>query len=155
MFEATQDGLGKNAPVHSIHGSLLAVGELLRLIGKYSKVSMNNFKDEMLKRRRKEICLPEMAATPEVIIVGAGVAGSALAYALGKDGCRVHVIERDLNEPDRIVGELLQPGGYLKLIELGPEDCVEQIDAQQIFGYAIFKNGKSSKLEKVASWHIL
>lgn len=33
MFEATQDGLGKNAPVHSIHGSLLAVGELLRLIG--------------------------------------------------------------------------------------------------------------------------
>ncbi|KAH1223095.1 Serine/threonine-protein kinase TOR [Glycine max] len=30
MFEATQDGLGKNAPVHSIHGSLLAVGELLR-----------------------------------------------------------------------------------------------------------------------------
>lgn len=32
MFEATQDGLGKNAPVHSIHGSLLAVGELLRFI---------------------------------------------------------------------------------------------------------------------------
>jgi squalene monooxygenase len=31
----------------------------------------------------------------------------------------VHVIERDLTEPDRIVGELLQPGGYLKLIELG------------------------------------
>ena len=33
----------------------------------------------------------------------------------------MHVIERDLNEPDRIVGELLQPGGYLKLIELGLE----------------------------------
>lgn len=32
MFEATQDGLGRNAPVHSIHGSLLAVGELLRFI---------------------------------------------------------------------------------------------------------------------------
>lgn len=38
-----------------------------------------------------------------------------------KDGRRVHVIERDLREPDRIVGELLQPGGYLKLIELGLE----------------------------------
>ena len=36
-----------------------------------------------------------------------------------QDGRRVHVIERDLNEPDRIVGELLQPGGYIKLIELG------------------------------------
>lgn len=33
----------------------------------------------------------------------------------------MHVIERDLTEPDRIVGELLQPGGYLKLIELGLE----------------------------------
>lgn len=32
MFEATQDGLGRNAPIHSIHGSLLAVGELLRLV---------------------------------------------------------------------------------------------------------------------------
>lgn len=33
----------------------------------------------------------------------------------------MHVIERDLNEPDRIVGEVLIPGGYLKLIELGLE----------------------------------
>lgn len=50
MFEATQDGLGRNAPVHSIHGSLLAVGELLRfaiklhyiiyfIVGKYFRVS--------------------------------------------------------------------------------------------------------------------
>lgn len=38
-----------------------------------------------------------------------------------KDGRHVHVIERDLTEPDRIIGELLQPGGYLKLIELGLE----------------------------------
>lgn len=32
MFEETQEGLRRNAPVHSIHGSLLAVGELLRLV---------------------------------------------------------------------------------------------------------------------------
>lgn len=41
-----------------------------------------------------------------------------LCFSL-QDGRRVHVIERDLTEPDRIVGELLQPGGYLKLMELG------------------------------------
>ncbi|KAK9097076.1 hypothetical protein Sjap_022573 [Stephania japonica] len=35
MFEATQEGLGKTAPVHSIHGSLLAVGELLRNTGEF------------------------------------------------------------------------------------------------------------------------
>ncbi|KAL5556747.1 hypothetical protein UlMin_038983 [Ulmus minor] len=82
----------------------------------------------------------------DVIVVGAGVAGSALAFTLGKDGRRVRVIERDLTEPDRIVGELLQPGGYLKLIELGLEDCVEEIDAQRVIGYALFKDGKNAKL---------
>lgn len=44
-----------------------------------------------------------------------------IIYYLLQDGRRIHIIERDLNEPDRIVGELLQPGGYLKLIELGLE----------------------------------
>ncbi|KAL5561104.1 hypothetical protein UlMin_030851 [Ulmus minor] len=82
----------------------------------------------------------------DIIVVGAGVAGSALAYALGKEGRRVLVIERDLTEPDRIVGELLQPGGYLKLVDLGLEDCVKEIDAQRVFGYALYKDGKSSKL---------
>ncbi|KAI3451891.1 hypothetical protein Pfo_008556 [Paulownia fortunei] len=89
---------------------------------------------------------PEEESDPDVIIVGAGVAGAALAYTLGKDGRRVSVIERDLSEPDRIVGELLQPGGYLKLIELGLEDCVENIDAQRVLGYALFKDGKNTKL---------
>lgn len=43
----------------------------------------------------------------------------ALLDIANQDGRRVMVIERDLSEPDRIVGELLQPGGYLKLVELG------------------------------------
>ncbi|KAL6993898.1 Squalene epoxidase 1 [Sarracenia purpurea var. burkii] len=89
---------------------------------------------------------PERGPEADVIIVGAGVAGAALAHTLGKDGRRVHVIERDLTEPDRIVGELLQPGGYLKLIELGLQDCVEQIDAQRVLGYALFKDGRSTRL---------
>ncbi|KAG4960590.1 hypothetical protein AAZX31_13G235100 [Glycine max] len=97
----------------------------------------------------------EISETTDIIIVGAGVAGAALAYTLGKEGRRVHVIERDLTEPDRIVGELLQPGGYLKLIELGLQDCVDEIDAQQVFGYALYKDGKNTKLsyplEKFAS----
>ncbi|GLU20166.1 hypothetical protein SLE2022_363780 [Rubroshorea leprosula] len=89
---------------------------------------------------------PDTSAGTDVIIVGAGVAGAALAHTLGKEGRRVHVIERDLTEPDRIVGELLQPGGYLKLIELGLEDCVEGIDAQRVLGYALIKDGKNTKL---------
>ncbi|KAL8027572.1 hypothetical protein ABFS82_14G101100 [Erythranthe guttata] len=88
----------------------------------------------------------ESGGDADVIIVGAGVAGAALAYTLGKEGRRVRVIERDLTEPDRIVGELLQPGGYLKLIELGLEDCLSNIDAQRVFGYALYKDGKDTKL---------
>ncbi|KAJ8467026.1 hypothetical protein OPV22_029578 [Ensete ventricosum] len=82
----------------------------------------------------------------DVIVVGAGVTGSALAYALGKDGRRVHVFERDLSEPDRIVGEVLQPGGCLNLFELGLEDCLNEIDAQRILGYVLYKDGRSAKL---------
>ncbi|KAM1915988.1 hypothetical protein ACFX13_035772 [Malus domestica] len=93
------------------------------------------------------MCLQkDIGAGVDVIIVGAGVAGSALAYTLGKDGRRVHVIERDLTKPDRIVGELLQPGAYLRLIELGLEDCVNKIDAQKIFGYVLYKDGIRTKL---------
>ncbi|KAJ0443069.1 putative squalene monooxygenase [Helianthus annuus] len=88
----------------------------------------------------------ESDGSTDVIIVGAGVAGAALAFTLAKEGRRVHVIERDLTEPDRIVGELLQPGGYLKLIELGLEDCVDGIEAQQVFGYAIYMDGRNTKL---------
>lgn len=57
----------------------------------------------------------------DIIIVGAGVLGSALAAVLARDGRKVTVVERDLREPDRIVGELLQPGGYRALRELGLE----------------------------------
>ncbi|MBA0751089.1 hypothetical protein Gogos_002455 [Gossypium gossypioides] len=74
-------------------------------------------------KRRSALELPkensEAVGTTDIIIVGAGVAGAALAYSLGKDGRQVLVIERNLNAPNRIAGESLLPGGYLKLIELG------------------------------------
>ncbi len=53
--------------------------------------------------------------------MGSGVLGSALAATLAREGRRVTVIERDLSEPDRIVGELLQPGGIRALKQLGLE----------------------------------
>ncbi|KAG2239599.1 hypothetical protein Bca52824_091557 [Brassica carinata] len=81
---------------------------------------------------------------PDVIIVGAGVGGSALAYALAKDGRRVHVIERDMREPVRMMGEFMQPGGRLMLSKLGLQDCLEEIDAQKSTGIRLFKDGKET-----------
>jgi FlaA1/EpsC-like NDP-sugar epimerase len=62
--------------------------------------------------------------TPEVLIIGAGVAGSAMAKALADQGRHVTVIERDLREPDRIVGELMQPGGIRALEKLGMQSAL-------------------------------
>ncbi|CAN6449978.1 unnamed protein product [Victoria cruziana] len=51
MFEATQDGLGRNASVHSIHGSLLAVGELLRNTGEFMMSRYKEVTDIVFKYR--------------------------------------------------------------------------------------------------------
>uniref|UniRef100_A0A8D3AD34 Squalene monooxygenase n=1 Tax=Scophthalmus maximus TaxID=52904 RepID=A0A8D3AD34_SCOMX len=87
------------------------------------------------------------APEPEVVIVGAGVLGSAMAAVLARDGRRVTVVERDLREPDRIVGELLQPGGYKALRELGLEGAVEGLDAHQVNGYVIHDRASSTEVE--------
>lgn len=129
--------------------SLLGLGLLFLLFRSHSKNESKQNGNRIRRSDEKFEVSDESGPDSDladVIVVGAGVAGSALAYTLGKDGRRVHVIERDLREPDRIVGELLQPGGYLKLIELGLDDCMEEIDAQRIIGYALFKDGKSTKL---------
>ncbi|XP_045309656.1 squalene monooxygenase [Leopardus geoffroyi] len=83
---------------------------------------------------------------PEVIIVGSGVVGSALAAMLSRDGRKVTVIERDLKEPDRIIGEYLQPGGYRVLKDLGLGDAVEGIDSQDIHGYVIHDQESKSEV---------
>lgn len=84
--------------------------------------------------------------TYDIVIVGAGVAGSSLAHALANTKrakpLRICVLERSLAEPDRIVGELLQPGGVAMLQKLGLEDCVQGIDAAPAYGYCVVLDGK-------------
>ncbi|KAF8890022.1 squalene epoxidase [Gymnopilus junonius] len=83
----------------------------------------------------------------DVIIVGAGVAGCTLAHGLStlprSKPLRIALLERSLAEPDRIVGELLQPGGVMALQSLGMESCLEGIDAVVENGYCVVENGKS------------
>jgi squalene monooxygenase len=77
-----------------------------------------------------------------LIIIGAGIAGCALAYSLANQGRRILLVERDLSQPDRIVGELLQPGGVAALHKLGLEDVLQGIDAVPVEGYCVMINGK-------------
>ncbi|EEQ86021.1 Squalene epoxidase [Blastomyces dermatitidis] len=77
----------------------------------------------------------------DVVIVGAGIAGCALAVTLGKQGRSVLLLERSLKEPDRIVGELLQPGGVRALEKLGLGHCLEDIDAIECHGMDVIYHG--------------
>ncbi len=85
--------------------------------------------------------------TYDVVIVGAGVAGSALAHGLStlprSNPLRIALVERSLAEPDRIVGELLQPGGVMALKKLGIDWCLKDIDAISVKGYCVVENGNS------------
>ncbi|KAL2459991.1 Squalene epoxidase 1 [Abeliophyllum distichum] len=126
--------------------SLFGFIVLYRLLGKRPQRASIEAQRGPSVQNSSENSVSQKDGNPDVVVVGAGVAGSALAYSLAKDGRQVHVIERDLTQPDRIVGELLQPGGYLKLVELGMEDCVIGIDSQQVYGYALYKEGRYARL---------
>lgn len=73
--------------------------------------------------------------------MGAGILGSACAVALADQGRSVILLEKSLKEPDRIVGELLQPGGVEALEKLGLRDCLEDIDAIRVKGYGVIYYG--------------
>lgn len=79
-----------------------------------------------------------MTPAYDVLVIGAGVAGCAISAAFARQGRRVLVVERNLQEPDRIVGELLQPGGVAALSELGLAHCLSGIEATPVEGYHLF-----------------
>ncbi|KAK5458023.1 Squalene epoxidase [Exophiala xenobiotica] len=73
----------------------------------------------------------------DAVIIGAGILGSALAVALANQGRSVILLEKSLKEPDRIVGELLQPGGVQALTKLGLRHTLDNIDAIPVTGYTV------------------
>ena len=82
----------------------------------------------------------------DVLVIGAGVGGCAFAHALADQGRSVIVLERSLRQPDRIVGELLQPGGVRALEQLGLRDCLEGIDAVRVKGYNVIYYGNEVRI---------
>ena len=57
-------------------------------------------------------------AEPDVVIVGAGIAGGALGTVLARAGFEVVLIERETNYPDRVRGEFMVPWGVTELAKL-------------------------------------
>ena len=88
---------------------------------------------------------PSTSTDTDIVVVGAGAGGAALGAALAMRGHRVIVVEQSLEEPNRIVGELLQPSGCELLREMGLGGALEGFDAQRVYGYGIF-SGKDHDL---------
>ena len=84
----------------------------------------------------------------DVLIVGAGILGTALAITLARPphSRSVTLLEQSLKEPDRIVGELLQPGGVSALKDLGLEACLEGIDSVKVKGYEVIYYGQGVEI---------
>jgi len=83
----------------------------------------------------------------DIIVVGAGVAGGMFACSQKNTGRKILVIERDLTEPDRIIGELLQPGGLETLREMGLDYLTEGFHAQPVYGYTLINGSRNFTIE--------
>ncbi|QFT76920.1 NAD(P)/FAD-dependent oxidoreductase [Erythrobacter sp. THAF29] len=61
----------------------------------------------------------------DAIIVGGGPAGSAMAWALAREGVRVAVIERTTFPREKVCGDFVEPAGMRILDVMG---CTEELD---------------------------
>jgi 2-polyprenyl-6-methoxyphenol hydroxylase-like FAD-dependent oxidoreductase len=55
---------------------------------------------------------------PDIVIVGAGIAGGALGTVLARAGFEVVLLERENSYPDRVRGEFIVPWGVTELAKL-------------------------------------
>ena len=69
---------------------------------------------------------------PDVMIVGGGLAGCALALSLHRKGMEVLLVEREAAPRDRFKGEYLQPYAVKSLIKLGLSEIVDNDETVRI-----------------------
>jgi 2-polyprenyl-6-methoxyphenol hydroxylase-like FAD-dependent oxidoreductase len=65
-----------------------------------------------------------MADASDVVVVGGGIAGASLAYALASAGLGVTVLEATVEYEDRVRGESMQPWGVQEARNLGVEQVM-------------------------------
>jgi 2-polyprenyl-6-methoxyphenol hydroxylase-like FAD-dependent oxidoreductase len=62
-----------------------------------------------------------MSGSADVVVVGGGIAGSALSTVLAREGYHVVLLERQIAFRDKVRGEVMAPWGVAELVGLGLE----------------------------------
>ena len=70
-----------------------------------------------------------MTDIADVVVVGGGIGGASLAYALARAGLGVTVLEATTEYEDRVRGESMQPWGVKEARDLGVEDVMLEAGA--------------------------
>jgi 2-polyprenyl-6-methoxyphenol hydroxylase-like FAD-dependent oxidoreductase len=66
--------------------------------------------------------MPLRTNNPDVVVVGAGIAGAPIATVLARRGVEVLLLERQRGYRDRVRGEYMAPWGVLEARALGLGD---------------------------------
>jgi len=82
----------------------------------------------------------------DVVIIGSGFAGGALATVLAGDGLRVLALERQLEYRDHVRGEILWPWGVRLARALGAERVLLDARAQLVPRLDLYDEGASDPL---------
>jgi 2-polyprenyl-6-methoxyphenol hydroxylase-like FAD-dependent oxidoreductase/SAM-dependent methyltransferase len=78
---------------------------------------------------KREGLMPLRANNPDVVVVGAGIAGASIAAVLARGGIEVLLLERQHEYRDRVRGEFMQPWGVLEARAAGLEDVIRSTQA--------------------------
>lgn len=76
---------------------------------------------------------------PEVVVIGASLAGSAAALVLARSGARVVLVDKAAFPRPKACGDLLSPDGVATLVRLGLDGAVRTAGAATIRRFALVR----------------
>jgi 2-polyprenyl-6-methoxyphenol hydroxylase-like FAD-dependent oxidoreductase len=81
----------------------------------------------------------------DLLIIGGGLAGSALGRSMALAGFHVLIVEKEMNFRDRVRGEVLLPWGSVEAQELGIHDILLEACASEAAREFFYYSGKASE----------